>query len=210
MEGMLLLRSIVPGMLTAFLGTSIIMQTQITQTQTIQTQTIQTQTIQTQTIQAQNSTSPEATPSETEADAPLPAFPASCEALPLVGGGGSEVTKTASPPSVRVPLPGPVSPNLRSNWNTDWYIPNPTAYRSYLVYLMPHSEMEYSIEMFLKYPDETNQKFYDEQNVSLIRNELISVEVTPDRDLPPYQINTNIGGLLSIGARYTVSIAGCR
>jgi hypothetical protein len=101
--------------------------------------------------------------------------------------------------------------NVRSNWNTDWYIPDARAYRSYMVLLMPHSEMEYSVEMFLKYPDNTNQRFYDEQRVKFTENQPVVVEVTPDRsDLQPYQVNTNIGGLLSIGAKYSVAVAGCR
>ncbi len=65
--------------------------------------------------------------------------------------------------------------------------------------------------MYLKYPDDTNQRFYREQRIDLIANEPITVEVTPERsDLVPYQVNTNIGGIQAVGARYTVAAAGCR
>lgn len=162
---------------------------------------------------AQTATPTEAPAASSSEDAPLPPFPANCEPLPLVGGTGSEVTATASPPSINIPLPIPipVSPEIRSNWNTDWYIANPGQYQTYQVMLMPYSETDYTIQMFLKYPDDTAEKFYDEEQIDLEPNVPILVEVVPERsDLQPYQVNTNIGGLLSIGARYRVAVAGCR
>lgn len=148
---------------------------------------------------------------ETSTDAPLPAFPAHCEALSLVGGEGSEVSKEVSPPGVNIPLPGPASAGTRNNWHTDWIVPGNQVYRSYMVMFMPHTNREYDVAMYLKYPDDTNERFYREQRVELPANQLITVEVTPERsDLPPYQVNTNIGGIQAIGARYTVAVAGCQ
>jgi len=162
-------------------------------------------------LQAQESETQESETQEPRVDAPLPAFPSNCEALPLVGGEGSEVTKEISPPSVNIPLPGPASAGTRSNWHTDWVIPDADAYQSYMVIFMPHNNREYDIAMYLKYPDDTNQQFYREQRNSLTANQPITVEVLPERsDLAPYQVNTNIGGVQAVGARYTVAVAGCR
>ena len=148
---------------------------------------------------------------ESSTDVPLPAFPNRCEALSLVGGEGSEVSKEISPPGVNIPLPGPASAGTRNNWHTDWIVPGDQAYQSYMVLFMTHTEREYDVAMYLKYPDDTNERFYREQRVELPANQLITVEVTPERtDLPPYQLNTNIGGIQAIGARYTVAVAGCR
>lgn len=148
---------------------------------------------------------------ESTPDAPLPSFPSNCEVLSLVGGEGSEVTKEISPPSVNIPLPGPASAGTRSNWHTDWVIANAQDYQTYMVIFMPHTDREYDVAMYLKYPDDTNQRFYREQRIELIANEPIIVEVTPERsDLAPYQVNTNIGGIQAVGARYTVAAAGCR
>ena len=146
-------------------------------------------------------------------DVSLPDFPADCEPLPLVNGEGNEVTKRTSPPSftVPIPLPGPIpDPQVRRNWNTDWYIPNAQGYRRYRVILMPHSNGRYSIQMFFKYPDETSDRFYEDQEIHLTANEPLIIDAEPRSDLLPYQVNTNIGGILSIGVRYTIAVAGCR
>lgn len=140
-------------------------------------------------------------------------LPANCEPLPLVGGEGSEITKRTSPPSfaLPLPLPGPLpDPRFRSNWNTDWYIPNAQEYRHYRVVLLPHNNADYSIQLYLKYPDDTADEFYEEQDIRLTANEPLIIETEPRSNLLPYQINANIGGLLSIGVRYTVAVAGCR
>lgn len=60
--------------------------------------------VQAQPAATQTKTPPQAEPK----DAPLPPLPANRKPLPLVGGDGSAVTKTASVPGLRVPLPGPV------------------------------------------------------------------------------------------------------
>ena len=162
-------------------------------------------------LQAQESETQESETQEPRVDTPLPAFPGNCEALSLVGGEGSEVTKEISPPGVNIPLPGPASAGTRNNWHTDWVISNSGAYQSYMVILMPRTNREYDVAMYLKYPDDTNQRFYREQRIDLTANEPITVEVTPERsDLAPYQVNTNIGGIQAVGARYTVAVAGCR
>jgi hypothetical protein len=159
--------------------------------------------------QLSSQAAPEAT--EADVDPPLPPFPDNCDPLPLVGGEGSQVTKEVSPPSFGVPLPGPVSASTRNNWHTDWFLPTGQIYQSYMVIFMPHARRNFDVFMFLKYPDDTNQRFFRRQRVRLNANEPITVEVAPERvDLGPYQVNTNIGGVQAVGARYTVAVAGCR
>lgn len=161
-------------------------------------------------IQAQESGTQEPSTQEPRIDAPLPAFPNNCVALPLVGGEGGKVTKEISPPAVNIPLPGPASAGTRNNWHTDWFIANPQAYRSYIVIFMPHNNRAYDVAMFLKYPDNTNQRFFRKRRANLTANEPITVEVTPKRsDLSPFQVNTNIGGVQAVGARYSVTVGGC-
>lgn len=146
------------------------------------------------------------------ADAVLPPLPEGCEPLPLVSGEGSEVTKRTSPPSftIPLPLPGPIpDPRVQSNWNTDWYIPNAQEFNQYRIILMPRSNGRYSIQMYFKYPDDTSDQFYENQEIRLTANQPLIIEAEPRSDLSPYQVNANIGGLLSIGVRYTIVVAGC-
>lgn len=143
-------------------------------------------------------------------DAPLPPLPANCRPLPLVGGEGSAVTKTASPPGARIPLPGPApSVGVRNNWNTDWFVPSGQPFRQYRVTFMPHNDGEFSVNMTLKYPDDSIDQFFRENRRQFAANKPLVVETSPREDLQPYQVNTNIGGLQTVGSRYTVAVAGC-
>jgi hypothetical protein len=143
-------------------------------------------------------------------DAPMPPLPKNCRLLPLVGGDGSEITKTASPPGFRVPLPGPApSVGVRNNWNTDWFVPSGQIFRTFRVVFMPRENSEYSVNATFKYPDSTTDQFYRERGRAFTANKPLIIEEPARSDLQPFQINTNIGGLKSIGARYTVVAAGC-
>lgn len=143
-------------------------------------------------------------------DVPLPPLPSNCRPLSLVGGDGSEVTKTSSVPGFRVPLPGPApSVGVRNNWNTDWFVPSGQIFRTYRVVFMPRDSVEYSVNMTFKYPDDSIDQFYRERGRMFTANQPLVVEERPRADLQPFQINTNIGGLRSVGARYTVAVAGC-
>jgi hypothetical protein len=74
---------------------------------------------------------------------------------------------------------------------------------------MPHDDAEYSVNMTFKYPDNTIDQFFREQRKRFQANSHLIVEAAPRIDLQPFQVNTNIGGLQSVGARYTVAVAGC-
>jgi len=153
----------------------------------------------------------QAQPATTEQkDPPLPPLPKNCRLLPLVGGEGSEVTKTSSPPGFRVPLPGPApSVGVRNNWNTDWFVPSGQIFKTFRVVFMPRDTTEYSVNMTFKYPDGSIDQFYRERRRQFTANTPLIIEESPRPDLQPFQVNTNIGGLQSVGARYTVSVAGC-
>ncbi len=50
----------------------------------------------------------------------LPAASQNCRPLSLLGGEGSDITKTVSQPTI----PGPFGVTItRNNWNTDWAVP---------------------------------------------------------------------------------------
>lgn len=143
-------------------------------------------------------------------NAPFPAFPRNCQPLPVVGGEGNEVTKEVSPPSFSAPLPGPVSPRVRSNWRTDWFVPTGQTYTSYMVIFMPRANRNFDVSMSLRYPDDSTQRFFRRRRVDFRANEPITVEAAPEQvDLAPFQVNTNVGGIQAVGARYTVAVAGC-
>jgi hypothetical protein len=142
--------------------------------------------------------------------APLPAPPANCQALPVVGGEGSEVSKEVSPPTIPIPLPVPAGIDVRNNWNTDWAIAGGQTYRSYLVTFMPRSTGKYNIEMFMKYSDNTAEKFYNERGIRLTAEQPFTATARPRPGTQPYQINVMVGGADIIGRHYTVAVAGCR
>jgi hypothetical protein len=162
-------------------------------------------------VQAQPSFAQAKVEAETKQnDPPLPALPANCRPLPLVGGQGSEVTKTSSVPGLRVPLPGPApSIGVRNNWNTDWFVPSGKSFRKYRVVFMPRDSGQYSVNMTLKYPDESNDQFYRESGRQFTANKPLIIETSPRIDLQPFQVNTNIGGVQAVGLRYTVAVSGC-
>jgi hypothetical protein len=147
----------------------------------------------------------------TQNDPPMPPLPKNCTPLPLVGGEGSEVTKTASAPGFRVPLPGPApSVGVRNNWNTDWFVPSGQVFRKYRVVFMPRDSRQFSVNATFKYPDDSIDQFYREPGRQFTANKPLVIEAPPRNDLQPFQVNTNIGGLETVGSRYTVSVSGCR
>lgn len=141
---------------------------------------------------------------------PLPRFPQSCQPISIVGGTGSEVTKTTTIPGLPIPLPLPigVGARTRDNWNTDWVVPTNQTFRTFMVVLMPRHNARYSISMYLKYGDDTADKFYD-RTTQLPANEPLVIEAEPRLDFQPYQVNVRVGGVDSVGVRYTVAVAAC-
>ncbi|MBF2000792.1 MAG: hypothetical protein IGS50_08290 [Synechococcales cyanobacterium C42_A2020_086] len=151
----------------------------------------------------------QSTPIAPSTEPPLPPPPPGCELLRLVGGEGGEVTKTVSVPSLPIPLPGPLGANVRNNWNTDWAVAGGRVYRKFVVTFLPRSNGTFNIQMFLKYSDNTADRFFNEQRTSLNANEVFIVETIPQRQEQPFQVNVMVGGADIVGRRYSVSVAGC-
>jgi hypothetical protein len=74
---------------------------------------------------------------------------------------------------------------------------------------MPRDSGQYSVNMTLKYPDESNDQFYRESGRQFTANKPLIIETSPRIDLQPFQVNTNIGGVQAVGLRYTVAVSGC-
>ncbi|NET33201.1 MAG: hypothetical protein F6K19_14475 [Cyanothece sp. SIO1E1] len=139
-----------------------------------------------------------------------------CVALPVVGGEGTEVEKTPSAPNIPIPipLPGPIGLGaaIRHNWNTDWAVPGGELFKTFVVTLVPGETDDYNIEVYLKYPDETSDKVYDERKIDLTEGEHLVITAEPRSDLQPYQVNVEVGGFNEItdANRYKASVAGCK
>lgn len=148
-------------------------------------------------------------PSSAPADVPIPAFPSGCTPLRVVGGEGTEVTKSTSAPGIPIPLPiGGIS--TRSNWNTDWVVPSNQSFRRFIVTIMPRGNSKYNIAMYLKYADDTVDKFYDHGSIDLTKDHPLTVSDEPRAGMQPYQVNVRVGGLNSLGVNYSAAVAACR
>ncbi|NET33202.1 MAG: hypothetical protein F6K19_14480 [Cyanothece sp. SIO1E1] len=136
----------------------------------------------------------------------LPARSETCYDLPLVGGEGSEVAKSVSPPGI----PGPFGIRaFRDNWNTDWVVISGKKFKRFVATLASEGGGSFDINLFLKYSDETNDEFYDENDHRLEAGESLAIEATPRINRQPYQVNLRVGGLDNIGNSYTASVVAC-
>lgn len=128
-------------------------------------------------------------------------------ALPFqpVGGTDPEVVKRVSLPSLLF---------SRNNWNTDFTVPTGITFTSFRVNLFFKDAGTYNVESFLKYGDNSNDRFYDEKVVTEA-NELVQLAAYPrrrtnSRVLQPFQVNTLVGNMGTVGNVYVVSVDGCR
>ncbi|MEM6500378.1 MAG: hypothetical protein AAF685_00905 [Cyanobacteria bacterium P01_C01_bin.89] len=140
---------------------------------------------------------PERFPPQIACRRPLPLQP--------VGGNDPEVIKRVSLPSLLV---------SRSNWNTDFVVPTEINFTSFRVNLFFKDSGTYNVKAFLKYGDDSNDRFYD-QKVVTEANELVQMQAFPrrrsnNRVLQPFQVNTLVGNVGTVGNVYVVSVDGCR
>jgi hypothetical protein len=143
-------------------------------------------------------------------EASIPAFPNGCTPLRVVGNEGiTQVTKSTSAPGLPIPIPF-AGASTRSNWNTDWIVPSNQAFRRFVVTVMPHGNTDYNIAMYLKYPDDTADRFYEHGSIRLSANRPLTIWAEPRAGLQPYQVNVRVGGLNSLGAKYSAAVAACR
>ena len=132
---------------------------------------------------------------------PLPGKAQRCTALSLVGGPGTEVTKT-----VTIPTLGIIS---RTNWNTDWIVPSNKYFQSFTATIVPKTNGSFYIKMYLKYADQTTDEFYNTKDVPLKAGEPFTIKATPRPQTQPYQVNMFIGGTSAVDKTYTARVVGC-
>jgi hypothetical protein len=130
---------------------------------------------------------------------------AKCQALNAVKGDGTEVQKTVTPPTI----PISIGNFFNNNWNTDFAVPSNVNFRQYIVTLVPESDGEYSIKMYLKYSDGTADEFYND-TPTLSTGVPLKLTGTPRLNAQPYQVNLFVGDLPSVGKSFTASVAGCK
>jgi hypothetical protein len=129
-----------------------------------------------------------------------------CTPLPLVGGTGSEVSKTVSKPTV----PGPFGVQIaRNNWNTDWAVPGNKKYKSFILTISSAEDTTLDLKMYLKYSDQTADEFYDQKAVQIVKGEPLKFEAKSRSNNTPYQVNLFVGGISHMGKIYTASVVGC-
>jgi hypothetical protein len=136
----------------------------------------------------------------------LPAVAETCIPLSLVGGEGSEVSKTVSQPTI----PGPFGITItRNNWNTDWAIPGGINFHRFVTTITAPNGGSFNIRMFLKYSDQTSGEFFNQDGVVIDPQKPLIIKAESLPDDFPFQINLFIGGLNQIGNVYTASVVGC-
>ncbi|MFN3360673.1 MAG: hypothetical protein ACK421_04490 [Pseudanabaenaceae cyanobacterium] len=138
---------------------------------------------------------------------PVPAVAARCQLLEVIGGQGTKQVKEVSVPSVPyipfLPL------GIRNNWNTDFAVPGGKKYRSFTATITPDRDVSYGIEFYLKYSDETADKFFH-KTVELKANRPFTITATPRPGNMPFQVNVLVGGMeRAIGSKYTLTVEAC-
>lgn len=136
----------------------------------------------------------------------LPTHAETCTPLSLVGGEGSEVTKTVSGPT----LPGPFGIKIkRNNWNTDWAVPGGRKFRRFVATIVAENGGTFDIQMFLKYSDQTAEEFFNQNGKRLKAGQPLTIEATPRPEDNPFQVNVFVNGLPAIGQTYRAEVVGC-
>ncbi|MEO1133942.1 MAG: hypothetical protein AAFX40_14715 [Cyanobacteria bacterium J06639_1] len=130
-----------------------------------------------------------------------PARAQSCVPLRVVGGSGTEVNKSVSPPGTIF---------SKHNWNTDFVVPRGETFSRFEAEIDPGDSGEYSLKMFLKYNDNTADKVFDRKSVLLENGEPIVLTGNVRISEQPYQINLFVGGIQASGEPYTARVWGCR
>jgi len=136
----------------------------------------------------------------------LPTQAETCTPLSLVGGEGSEVTKTVSGPT----LPGPFGIKIkRNNWNTDWAVPGGRKFKNFVATIVSENGGAFDIRLFLKYSDQTAEEFFNQNGTQLEPEKPLTIDATPRPEDNPFQVNIFVNGLPAIGQTYRASVVGC-
>jgi len=123
-----------------------------------------------------------------------------CRLLEAVGG-GTEVTKTVSPGGTLF---------TGDNWNTDFVVPTDRFYDRFEVRVVPQNDANYSMNFYLKYPNNTADKFFSREATPMQRNQPVIAKANPRaRTEQPFQVNVFVGGTEAIGTVYTATVLAC-
>ncbi|WP_225902708.1 hypothetical protein [Pseudanabaena sp. PCC 6802] len=122
-----------------------------------------------------------------------------CRPLEVVGGAGTVVEKKITPGGTLL---------TNDNWNTDFAVPSGTNFNLYTATITPKDNANYAIKLFLKYSNNTLDKFYD-QTTPLKKGKPLVITGEPRARESPYQINVLVGGLEAIGTEYLLTVSGC-
>ncbi len=124
----------------------------------------------------------------------------SCIPLHVVGGKGTHVKKSVSPPGLLV---------NRNNWNTDFAVPGGTGFRNFTATIVPSDSASYNVAVYLKYSDKTSDQLYNQKSIKLDKDHPLKVSGSPRPNTQPYQVNIEVGGTTKLGYSYTASVVGC-
>ncbi len=123
-----------------------------------------------------------------------------CVPLKAIGGQGTQVKKSVSPPGLLV---------SRNNWNTDFAVPGGVAFRRFTATIIPSDDANYNIAVYLKYSNKTSDNLYNKNSVHLIKGQPLRISGSPRSTNQPYEVNVRVGGLKKLNNTYTVSAVGC-
>lgn len=128
-----------------------------------------------------------------------PAIAQNCRPLGVVGGIGTSVTKTVSPPATLW---------TRNNWNTDFEVPGGARFNRYVVRMTAQTGAAFPTKIFLKYSNNTADNFLN-KTVPLNPGQSIAFPATPRPANDPFQVNVFVGGIEVTGQVYMLSVEGC-
>jgi hypothetical protein len=129
-----------------------------------------------------------------------------CTPLNLLGGTGSEVTKSVSQPTI----PGPFGVKItRNNWNTDWAVPGGRNFRRFVTTVSVPKGASFDIRLFLKYSDQTNEEFFNTNGVRIEPGKPLTIEARVREGDQPFLVNLFANGIQHFGNTYTASTVAC-
>ncbi len=136
----------------------------------------------------------------------MPSKAETCIPMQLVGGEGSEVTKTVSQPTI----PGPFGIKItRNNWNTDWAVPGGRSFSRFVMTVVSQDGGSFDMRMYLKYSDQTSEQVYNQDGTTLAPGKPLTIQAKIQGGDQPYQINLFVNGVASMGKTYTANLVGC-
>jgi hypothetical protein len=131
---------------------------------------------------------------------PVSAQTTTCTPLKVVGGQGTEVKKSVSPPGTLA---------TRNNWNTDFAVPGGTTFQKFTAIIVPQDSGKYDITVNLKYSNKTSTEVYKKNSVELTKGQPLKISGSPSSNNQPYQVAVQVGGVRKVGKTYSVSVVGC-